>query len=43
MNLQFIAGIYAMLTYLTSYLYKPEHKISEPKKITSKKACGKKN
>ena len=28
-NLQFVAGIYAMLTYLTSYLCKPEHSTSE--------------
>ena len=25
MNLQFVTGVYAMLMYLTSYLYKPEH------------------
>ena len=30
-----------MLTYLTSYLCKPEHAVREPMKNTSKEACGK--
>ena len=29
MNLQFVAGVYAMLTYLVSYLYKPKCTTSE--------------
>ena len=29
MNLQFVTGVYAMLTYLTSYLCKPEHTMCE--------------
>ena len=29
MNVQFVTGIYVMLTYLTSYLCKPEHTMSE--------------
>ena len=41
MNLQYVAGLYAMLTYLTQYLYKPEHKVSEPMKKASKEAYGK--
>ena len=28
MNLQFVTGVYAMITYLTSYLCKPEHAIA---------------
>ena len=28
MNLQFVTGVYVMLTYLTSYLCKPENAIS---------------
>ena len=28
MNLQFVTDVYAMLTYLTSYLSKPEHALS---------------
>ena len=41
MNLQFVTGIYAMLTYLTSYLCKPEHTMSERMKKASKEAYGK--
>ena len=29
MNLQFVTGVYAMLTYLTSYLSKAKHAMSE--------------
>ena len=38
MNLQFVTGVYAMLTYLTSYLCKPEHAMSERMKKASKEA-----
>ena len=38
MNLQFVTGVYAMLTYLMSYLCKPEHAMSEPMKKASKEA-----
>ena len=38
MNLQFVTGVYAMLTYLTSYLCKPEHAMSELMKRGSKEA-----
>ena len=41
MNLQFVTGLYATLTYLTLYLCKPEHAMSEPMKKASKKAYGK--
>ena len=41
MNLQFVTGVYAMHTYLTSYLCKPEHAISELMKKASKQAYGK--
>ena len=41
MNIQFVTVLYAMLTYLTSYLCKPEHITSELKKKASKEACGK--
>ena len=37
MNLQFFTGVYAMLTYLTSYLCKPEHAMSELMKKASKR------
>ena len=40
-DLQFVAGVYAMLTYLTSYLCKPEHAASEVMKKSSKEAYGK--
>ena len=29
MNLQFVTDVYAMLTYLTSYLCKPEHTVRQ--------------
>ena len=32
-NLQFVTGVYAMLTYLISYLCKPKHTISELMKM----------
>ena len=41
MNIQFVTGIYGLLTYLTSYLCKPEHKTSELMKKASKEATGK--
>ena len=40
MNIQFVTGVYAMLTYLTSYLCKPEHTMSELMKKVSKEAYG---
>ena len=36
MNLQFVTRVYAMLTYLTSYLCKPEQTMSKLMKKTSK-------
>ena len=41
MNLQFVTGVYAMLTYGTSYLCKPEHAVSELMEKASKEAYGK--
>ena len=41
MNLQFVTGVYAMLTYLTSYLCKPEHTMSKLVKKASKEPYGK--
>ena len=41
MNLQFVTGVYSMLTYLMSYFCKPEHAISELMKKASKEAYGK--
>ena len=41
MNLEFVTGVYAMLTYLTSYLFKPEHAMCEFLKKASKEAYGK--
>lgn len=38
MNVQFVTGIYVMLTYLTSYLCKPEHTMSELIKKASKES-----
>ena len=38
MNLQFVASVYAILTYLTSYLCKPEHAMSELIKKALKEA-----
>ena len=40
-NLQFVTGVYAMLTYGTSYLCKPEHAVSELMEKASKEAYGK--
>ena len=40
MNIQYVTGVYAMLTYLTSYLCKPEHTMSEFMKKASKEAYG---
>ena len=41
MNLQFVTGVCAMLTYPTSYLCKPEHAMSKLMKKASKEAYGK--
>ena len=41
MNLQFVTGVYVMLAYLTSYLCKPEHTMSELMKKASKELYGK--
>ena len=41
MNIQFVMGVYGLLTYLTSYLCKPEHTMSELMKKASKEASGK--
>jgi hypothetical protein len=38
MNIQFVTGVYAVLAYLTSYLCKPEHAMSELMKKTIKEA-----
>ena len=40
-NLQYVTGVYAMITYLTSYLCKPEHAISKLIKKASRVAYGK--
>ena len=40
-NLQFVTGVYSILTYLMSYLCKPEHAMSELMKKASKEAYGK--
>ena len=40
MNLQFVTGVYAMPTYLTSYLCKTEHAMSGLMKKASKGAYG---
>ena len=40
-NLQYVTGVYAMITYLTSYLCKPEHAISKLMKKASRVAYGK--
>ena len=40
MNIQFVTGIYGMLAYLTSYLCKAEHGMSELMKKASKEATG---
>ena len=39
MNLQFVTGVYTMLTYM-SYLHKPEHTMSEFVKKASMEAYG---
>ena len=36
MNLQFVAGLYAILTFLMSYLCKPEHTVNKLIKKASK-------
>ena len=41
MNIEFVTGVYAMLTCITSYLCKPEHTMSELMKKASKEAYGK--
>ena len=41
MTIQFVAGVHATLTYLTSYLCKPENTVSELMKKASKETCGK--
>ena len=41
MNIQFVMGVYGLLTYLTSYLCKPEHTMSELMKKAYKEASGK--
>ena len=41
MNIQYVTGIYAMLTYLISDLCKPEHHMSELMKKATKEAYGK--
>ena len=43
MNLQFVTCIYAMVTYLTSYLCQSEHAVSELMKKALKEAYGKDN
>ena len=40
MNLQFVTGVYGLLTYLTAYLCKPEKVMSELMKKASKEATG---
>ena len=41
MNLQFVTGVCAVLTYLTSHLCKREHTMSKLMKKASKEAYGK--
>ena len=41
MNLKFVTGVYIMITYLTSYLCKPNYAMSELMKKASKEAYGK--
>ena len=38
MNIQFVTGVYAMFIYLTSYLRKPEHAVSDLIEKASRKA-----
>ena len=40
MNIQYITSVYALLTYLTSYLCKPEHNMGELMRNASKEAYG---
>ena len=40
-NLQFVTGVYAMVTCQTPYLFKPKHGMSEFMKKASKEAYGK--
>ena len=40
MNIQFVTGVYGLLTYLTAYLCKPEKTMSELMKKASKEAGG---
>ena len=41
MNIQYVTGMYVKLIYLTSYLRKPEHTMSELMKKNAKEATGK--
>ena len=41
MNLKLVTGVYVMLTYLMSYLWKPEGTMSELMKNASMEAYGK--
>ena len=41
MNLKFVIGVYAMITYLTSYSCKPERTMSKLMKKVSKEVQGK--
>ena len=41
MNIQYVTGEYGVLTYLTSYLCKPERSMSELMKLASQEAAGK--
>ena len=41
MNIQFVTSVYAMLTYLTSHLSKPEHTMMEHMKKISEEGYGK--
>ena len=41
MNIQFVTSVYAMLTYLTSYLSKLEHTMMEHMKKISEEGYGK--
>ena len=40
MNIQFVMGVYGLLTYLNSYLCKPEHTMGGVMKKASKEATG---
>ena len=41
MNLQFVTGVHAVFTYLTSHLWKPEHVMSELRRKASNETYGK--